>query len=277
MTVHVGAVRRPRNLSADAAGSIHDDATAIELGLRGGTVAGNIHLNQFVGPLLDAFGTDWFATGSVSVMFRQPTTDGEAVVATVETLGERRAEVRLETVDGTLVGEGTASVGPPDDRSALQTRDLRPVDAASLRILRRVPAGTVLPPRPRRPRALRQRALLEADLITEPCDWYSDGSPWGGPIACPLIAVDLLTCVEADLLALIGDAVGMYGAIELQFLGRPVLIDVEHVVRGEVVAVAESPRTEIVWYDSVASVDGVDVVRMRMMSRLMKASSPLYD
>ena len=40
----VGPWRTPRNLSADAAGSIHDDATAAGLGFRGGTVAGNIHM-----------------------------------------------------------------------------------------------------------------------------------------------------------------------------------------------------------------------------------------
>lgn len=276
MTIHVGEVRHPRNLSAHAAGSIHDDATAVELGLRGGTVAGNIHLNQFVAPLLDAFGTDWFATGSLSVMFEQPTTDGEPVRAIVDA-ANARATVRLETPEGELVGAGTATVGEPDERSELRSLDLRAVDASALRILADLPAGTSLAPRTVRPRAARQRALLEADLITEPHPWYTDASPWGGPIACPLIVVDLLTAVEADMLARIGEAVGMYGAIELQFLGAPVLVDVAHDVRGQVIALSESPRTEVIWYESVAAVEGTDVVRMRMMSRLMKASSPLYD
>lgn len=275
MTTFVGDVRRPRNLSAGAAGSIHDDSTAVELGLRGGTVAGNIHLNQFVTPLVEAFGTAWFATGSLSVMFKQPTTDGEPVRATVDATGDS-ARVRLETPNGALIGEGTASVGEPDPDSELRTRDLRPVDASELRILRDLDAGTELTTRPVRPRAERQVALLEADLITEPHEWYRTDSPWGGPIACPLIAVDLLTAIEADLLEHIGDAVGMYGAIELQFLGRPILTDVEHEVRGRVVAVSESPQTEVVWYDSVAAADGADVARMRMMSRLLKASSPRY-
>ena len=43
-----GPLWAARNWSADAgAGSIHDDATATELGFRGGTVAGDIHMNQF--------------------------------------------------------------------------------------------------------------------------------------------------------------------------------------------------------------------------------------
>jgi len=38
-----------RNWSADAGeGSIHDDATAAKLGFRGGTVAGSIHMDQYV-------------------------------------------------------------------------------------------------------------------------------------------------------------------------------------------------------------------------------------
>ncbi|MCP4002894.1 MAG: hypothetical protein GY725_01735, partial [bacterium] len=52
-----------RNWSADAEGSIHDDATASKLGFRGGTVAGNIHMDQFVPVLVEAFGNEWFETG----------------------------------------------------------------------------------------------------------------------------------------------------------------------------------------------------------------------
>ena len=47
-----GPVRHPVNFSRDAKGSIHDDATAQTLGFRGGTVAGNIHFEQFSPVLL---------------------------------------------------------------------------------------------------------------------------------------------------------------------------------------------------------------------------------
>ena len=47
-TLIKGPLWAARNWSADAgAGSIHDDATAAKLGFRGGTVAGDVHMNQF--------------------------------------------------------------------------------------------------------------------------------------------------------------------------------------------------------------------------------------
>ena len=62
----VGPYRRPRNLSINVRGSIHDDATAQKLGFRGGTVAGSIHMEQFPPVLVRAFGQRWFETGSLS-------------------------------------------------------------------------------------------------------------------------------------------------------------------------------------------------------------------
>ena len=45
----------------------------------------------------------------------------------------------------------------------------------------------------------------------------------------------------------------------------------------EVVCVGQSPKTEYVWYDQHAFDEtGVHVATLRMQSRAMKASSPLY-
>ena len=79
--VIAGPVRRPRNLAAEIAGSIHDDKTASKLGFRGGTVAGSVHMDQFPPLLIEAFGPQWFETGSLSLYFRNATTDGEPVQA----------------------------------------------------------------------------------------------------------------------------------------------------------------------------------------------------
>ena len=48
----ISEFRKPRNSAAEVKGSIHDDATASKLGFRGGTVAGSIHMDQFVPGLL---------------------------------------------------------------------------------------------------------------------------------------------------------------------------------------------------------------------------------
>ena len=54
-----GPLWAARNWSADeGAGSIHDDATAERLGFRGGTVAGDIHMNQFPPVLLQILVTN---------------------------------------------------------------------------------------------------------------------------------------------------------------------------------------------------------------------------
>ena len=42
-----GEWRRPVNTAAHQKGGIHDDDTATDLGFRGGTVAGAIHMEQF--------------------------------------------------------------------------------------------------------------------------------------------------------------------------------------------------------------------------------------
>jgi len=49
-------------------------------------------------------------------------------------------------------------------------------------------------------------------------------------------------------------------------------------VSGEVIALSETPKTEVLWFDSRAlGEDGVLVAEMRMMLRQMKQASPLYQ
>ena len=75
-----GPLWAARNWSADAGeGSIHDDATAENLGFRGGTVAGNVHMNQFPPVLVEIFGPEWFERGNLSLSFKNATVDKEQV------------------------------------------------------------------------------------------------------------------------------------------------------------------------------------------------------
>jgi hypothetical protein len=74
-----------------------------------------------------------------------------------------------------------------------------------------------------------------------------------------------------------GPRVGLFGAIEIRFRRGPVLIGTTYTVTGEIVALSQTPKTEVLWYDSRAlGQDGAVVADMRMMLRTMKASSPLY-
>jgi hypothetical protein len=114
--------------------------------------------------------------------------------------------------------------------------------------------------------------------MTEPLDWYTGSSPWGGLIASPSGVVGLLfTRLLADTKEAMGEHVGLFGAIEIRFRAGPVFLEREYRVTGEVVAVSQTPRTEVLWFDSRALDDRAEpVAEMRMMLRQMKQSSPLY-
>jgi hypothetical protein len=283
MTVETlaGPIRRPRNLSAGVVGSIHDDATATKLGFRGGTVAGSVHMDQFPPLAIRAFGSGWFEDGSLSLYFRHATTDGEPVRAFLE-VPQRERDVQCRawatTPDDVTVAEGTAGIGNPAQPSALRSRDLRPVDPAELRILAALRPGAVLGDMTLEPDGKRQRQRIAQDGMTEPLDWYTGPSPWGGPVAAPSTVVGLLySRLAEDAKAAMGDHVGLFGAIEIRFRCGPVFLDSRYRVTGEVVALSQTPKTEVLWFDSRAfDGDGTLVVEMRMMLRQLKESSPRY-
>lgn len=290
---HRGPQRAPQNRafasarqasglpSMPAATNIHDDNTAQALGFKGGTIAGSIHMDQFVPVLLAAFGQRWFETGSLSLAFRNATISGEPVIAKVGVAPEGddvQVPVRMERPDGELVAEGTASVGEPTAATHLHAIDLRPGDPAELRILAGAEPGTALPGHEMTLRPEHVRALIDGGALTEPLDWYTGDSPWGGAVANPSTLVQLLRNRPGDFGPHVAEAVGLFGAIEVRHHLGPVHFGERYRVEGEVVAVGSSPRTEYVWYDTRAT-DSVGnlVASMRMQLRWMTASSPLYQ
>lgn len=265
----------------DPATNIHDDSTAQKLGFKGGTIAGSIHMDQFVPVLLDAFGDRWFETGSLSLSFRNATISGEPVIAMVGEIpggDDVQVAVRMERPEGELVAEGTASVGAPDEPTQLEAVDLRPAsDPSSLRILEGVRAGDPLPGHEVTLDPAHLRARIAVGALTEPLDWYTGESPWGGSVANPSTMVQLLRNRAGDFGPHVAQAVGLFGAIEVRHHHGPVVFGEQYRVEGEVVVVGASPRTEFVWYDTRAHDDsGRLVASMRMQLRWMTASSPLY-
>ncbi len=274
--VFSGPVRRPANASKLAAGSIHDDATAQRLGFRGGTVAANIHFEQFP-PLLEAaLGAAFARTGGLSLYFLSPTTDGEPVQAFARLEAPGRAEVWMQNADGGRVCEGTAVLAGPDEFSALRGRlkGVRP--AEDLRILAGVSVGDEVRDVPARVDSARGAPRLA--MITEDLPRYHGGEGFAGRVAPPATAIDALRAVEGPLFAKVQDFVGMFGAIELQMLNGPILADHDYLASGRVLALSESPKTEIVWYEASLTdpKTGRRVAQMILMSRVLKASSPLW-
>ena len=282
-TVSTGPLE-PWNLSADAKGSIHDDATANDLGFRAGTVAGDIHLEQFGGILTEAFGRRWFEQGSLSLYFLTPTAHREPVEAFLDlpsapVVSDVQVAARIATPEGVPVAEGTASVGRVTEPSALSSRDRRPVDPSTLRMLKGIGPGHPLDRQVRRPWGADQRRRIDNGSMTAPLPWYSGDSPWGGPVCSPLTMCRVLVAgMTESIERQCGEFVGMYGAIEVRHVNGPMFLDTEYEVTGEVLAVSESPKTEVLWYRTEARETGSEkiVAELTMMTRLLKDSSPLY-
>ena len=172
---------------------------------------------------------------------------------------------------GVRVNEGTASLGPDPD-SALRRRLAAVRPAADVRMLADVRVGDTGGADVRVP-----AADIDAHLpvITEPLQAYTAA----GPRAVPFNRlVDAFRAVEPAMIQVRGDFVGLYGAIEVQALDGPVLADRDYRVEGRVLALSETPKTELIWYEAtLAHAAGVaPVASFLHMSRLLKASSPLW-
>jgi hypothetical protein len=278
-----GPLRHPRNLHQDAPNSIHNDGVAAKLGLRGGTVAGNYHMDQFP-PLLTAlYGRRWWQTGNLSLYFKYATTDNEGVRCFAERPADAeapfvRTRVWIDHENGERVAEGTAAVGAPDADSALRQRIAATPAPKDLRILAHLRIGqTAKIASAYRVERPRYETLM--GILQEPLADYGAESSWGRPILPPSLMVDVMYAAQFALLERSPNyGVGLFGAIELQSYHGPMYLEQDYDARIEVLAVGETPKTEYFWYESIASeaTTGRDVAGMLMMLRFMKASSPLW-
>ena len=275
-----GPIWAGRNWSVDeGVGSIHDDETAENLGFRGGTVAGDIHMNQFPPVLLKVFGNEWFERGHLSLNFRNATIDQERVQV-FATRPEAGAQTRvwMEREDGMLVCEGTAALGS-NEASALRSIDYRRCNPEELRILRRVKPGMSLGEYDVLAKSDKQFDRYDNNLISDPLNWYRYESPWGGPVAAPCTVLEFLWGSSMRGLGpLVEEATTLFGAMEIAFTNGPMLLDQRYHIETAVVCVGQSPKTEYVWYEQNAFDKSGDlVVTLLIQSRAMKASSRLYQ
>ncbi len=262
------------------AGSSHDDATAQRLGFRGGTVAGSHHMNLIAPVAFQAFGRSWFEHGNASLYFRNATIDRETVqtsIAKPTKAQNEQVDVWLKTPDERLVAQGTLAVGTPDVPSAVGRIPITELDPAGRRILADIEVGELIPPTPMRiPRGEHETRL---ELAAEVMPWNRETSPWGKAVLIPSAVVGLLyqPCVRSAR----GKAkpcTGIFGAIEIRNVNGPALVDTDYTVHGRVIAMGLSPKTELFWYETYADdASGQRVVEMRMLIRMLKASSDLWE
>ena len=275
----LGPWRRPVNTSANEKGGIHDDATATRLGFAGGTIAGSLHMEQFPPMLLELFGDNWWRTGQISLYFLAATMDGEPVRCGVEATSDTRARIWMEAEDGRTVMAGTAALGD-DAESELTTRlaNVRPPE--DLRMLADVQIGVASPVLSVRA----DNAAIDARLAvtTEPLPVYEADSAaaaaYGGRVLPMAPTVHLFRDVETAIAPVRGPFVGLFGAIEIQYLNGPLVAEREYTLQGQALALSTSPKTEILWYEATLTdpTSATPVARMVKMDRLMKNASPLW-
>jgi hypothetical protein len=271
-----GEYRGSRNAANHEDGGLHLDANAEKHGFaRGGAVAGSIHLDLFSPLVLEAFGPAWFETGSLSIRYKTPTVDRELVRGHIDGDGARR-RAWIERDDGTLIGEGTASVGA-DPSTALRSRDLHEHALASPRILEGVAPGDDLPTVTRHISGARQQRLLDEGLVTEVLDRHRGD----GAVVVPQSFVHELhqaaTAYLDPLVEANGGALGMFGALEIANVNGPLTVDRDYEMRTRIHAIGESPKTEHAWFEVTAFDGPTHVASLFMQQRWLKSSSPRYD
>ena len=271
-----GEWRQPVNTAAHQKGGIHDDATATKLGFSGGTVAGAIHMEQFLPLTLEVFGNTWWERGVLSIFFLKATMHRDPVRCFMSELDDDgQAAVWMENEAGEQILSGTASLGGCAKATALRERleTLRP--ATDLRILGKFAVGQTATIPSRVGMDFLDRQL---SVITENHAAFTSGEPFDQRALPCTQVVRSFDPAEAELArAAIQPFVGLYGGIEIEYLTGPVLVETDYDATCEVVGLSESPKTEILWRESYLERDGVRVARMLKMDRIMKNSSPLWD
>ncbi|HXF52225.1 MAG TPA: hypothetical protein VNM43_11140 [Dehalococcoidia bacterium] len=162
-----------RNLAADEAFSIHDDAKARAAGYAGGLVTGVTILGYVTRALEERFGRAWLARGRVSIRFRRPVYDGQPLDIR---LPERDGALAIEVYgpDGERAAEGAASLAPPTTPEARPWRRMIPTpppERAAGRLFRYedLKPGLDLVPLPVR---------LTTDLVRRWTAEIGDEQPW---------------------------------------------------------------------------------------------------
>lgn len=264
----VGPWRRPGQLLSaqqiSGAGSIHDDAIALALGLPAGAIEGPTHFSQFVPLCARAWGRRWFERGGLAAKYKVPCFAGEELRASLGwPIEGTRGEIWLTKRDGTEVLRGMAFLGEAQTEAAVFLKIPSPRRSTpasphgSIRIgmkseRRRVrmmfdePFGSLYP------FSLNEKL----DAITEPLPWYSQAqghlSPWGRPIIPFEMISVLLRAYSANFpFPLDYPRTQMFAAQEIRLVDGPLFVgnfyEIEHVVVG----LTETRDFETTWIQSV--------------------------
>jgi hypothetical protein len=259
-----GAWVRPRNRWQGADNSIHTDAVAKKIGMRGGTIPGTVHLSHFAPLMTQMFGERWLSQGQVSMFYTFATLDGEEVRAVIERpvgpsgdgpLEDRQLKAWIETPEGKVVAKGTVACGTPAAPGYVRGLALVEAPRDEIRILAAMTPGLVTVEKD----DFRVKDGADADgILRDPQEVYRALQPYSPGVT-------------------VTDAVGFFGATEIVWRNGPVRTGVPYRKTARVVSVGASPKTEFAWFDTeLTDEHGELVAEMRHMTRWMKVSSPKW-
>ncbi len=259
----VGPWRHPRQMLQDQAygghTTIHDEETARSLGFRSGTIEGPTHFSQFVPLCAALWGRDWHERGCISVHFREPVYDGDAVRArlALPQPGAATARIRMENRRGATVLEGDVSLASHAGPTELERRLANLAPVAERVVLRDIEIGMRSGRRPvAMPFGRTMGALypftLEDKLarITEPSPFHepSGSSPWGYPTIPLEMASVLIKYTDEDPpFPVPPEVVSLIADQEIRLLDGPLFVGRPYEIDKEVVAFSASRRTESIW------------------------------
>jgi hypothetical protein len=256
-----GAWVQPRNRWQAGENSIHNDAVARKVGMRGGTIPGTVHLSHFAPILTELFGERWLKDGVISMYYTFATLDGEDVRAVVERPaagagGDIQLKAWVETPERREVCTGTVSVGRPEATPYVRGLPLKAAAPSEVRILEAMKAGLQLIDDPAF--VVAADAADSEGIVRDPQQMYRAMQPYAPGVT-------------------VKDAVGFFGATEVALRAGPIRAGVPYRKTARVVSIGASPKTEFAWFDSeLTDADGRLVAEMRHMTRWMKVSSPKW-
>ena len=283
----IGGWRAPKNLIKGATTSIHNDKAAKNVGMRGGTIQGTIHLSMFAPLAQKLFGNRWFEQGAVSMYYTFATTDKEEVRAIIELppditeemlpIATKDVQVKAwaEMKNGQQIMKGTVSIDSPKEPSYLQAIELKNSKPEDLRILARLKVGDELPSK--EILITQKTANIGLKRITDQLEYYmgKDKSPWGNAILYPTAMFESMALGYDRTTYGEFKAVPFYGATEIRNINGPALVGVPYIAKGKYICIGASSKTEYFWLDSTLEEKetGKIVASMRHLNRFMKAGS----
>lgn len=262
-----GPLRQPRQMLADQEygghASIHDDAMAEKLGFRAGPIEGPTHFSQFAPLMAHLWGKAWFERGCMSAHYQNMVVEGEEVRAFVELPrpGVTAARAWAQKADGTAVLEASATLGPDHGTTLLEQRMAQLRLPGRLLILADLEVGMkgaqdeLVRMDPDQHMGALYPFTLNQKLakITENSPWYADpsSSPWGRAII-PMEMISVLAEYSNRKAGfpVKGPAVGLFADQEIRMVDGPLFVGEDYLIRREIVALAESKRTEFYWVRS---------------------------